>query len=459
MKTNKQIGILMQQQNIQLQNIIESENNNRIFSETPAFPLATNVAMPEGHKYPNGDVSLKFRNFSCSGLDNLHLDKELKQTDKEAILFFNGLTVVGEYAIMTKYAPVVDIDTAGNLMPFSHSPNSPLPAGSEAVSTIPEAQQTEMLANARLQRDKLSAPDNPNGQKLMGVYSDHNEVYNELFQNNAALLSTWKQGNAVAQMAQHTNTATKDTSSNIPVNDSTKTFGDPGFENSYNGHSFVQQNAVIAACIAETDWWGGDLPDNQYTQAALATLNFKKTVGTTGNDSSSVTPLTSDQIHSSVKDFSGTPPVSTLPELLNQVNQIRGTAGAAEIAAANGWDILNEAERKQMNYMLTASWEDKLSRKNEIAIDLWVGKCITHLKNISVQLKRGAEGQKWIAHEITMPSFELDIDDTIWMGETGDIVKERLEQIYFVRSLINEKVKTYLKSKAEMLITSLSSSL
>ena len=459
MKTNKQIGILMQQQNIQLQNILASENNNRIFSETPVFPLATNVTMPEGHKYPNGDVSLQFRNFSCIGLDNLYLDKELKRTDKEAILFLKDLTVAGEYAIMTKYATVVDIDAAGNLMPFSHSPNAPLPAGSEAVSTIPEDQQADMLTNARLQRDKLSSVDNPNGQKLMGVYNNHNEVYNELFQSNAALLSSWKQGNAVAQMAQHTNTATKDTTNRVAVNDSSKSYGDSGNENSYNGHSFVQQNAVIAACIAESGYWGGPLPDNQYTQAALATLNFKKSVGTTGNDSSAVTPLTSDQIHSSVKDFSGTPPNSTLPELQNQVNQIRGAAGAAEIAVENGWDILNEAERKQMNYMLTASWEDKLSRKNDKAIDLWVGKCITHLKNVSVQLKRSAEGEKWLAHEIMMPSFELDIDDTVWRDAIGDIVKERLEQIYFVRSLINEKVKTYLKSKAEMLITALSTSI
>jgi hypothetical protein len=431
-----------------------ADSDMSLLAATPAFLLATNIAMPAGHGYPKGNISFQFRGLSCKGWERASLKDKFDENVNETTIRFRQLSIDGDYAVMTKYAPNIDIDTAGNLMPLDNPVLRPIAAGADEGGTFDPEQKTDMLNNARLQRDKLSAPDNPNGQKLMRTYNDHNEVYNELFQSNASLLASWKQGDAVAEMAKHTHEATNDGADEV-VNDPSTLYGDSSNQRTYNGHAFTQQNAVIAACIAESGynpWGGGDLPDNKFTQAGLATLNFKKAVGTSGNSSASTTPMTSDEVHGSVKEYEGPAPASTLDELQNQADQSNGSAGADEDAIANGWAILTEEERTQMRYLLTASWEEKQWKKNEKALDLFIGKCMARLSNVQVRLKRLSAADKWMATEVLLPAYELNIEDKHWLGELGETVRERLCQIYFVRSLITEKIKSFAGAKAELML-------
>ena len=87
--------------------------------DTPEFPLAFNVPMPIGFDFPNGHLSASFNAFIITNFDSPNLiDKISRQTDEtaHATLQWGEISVTGHYVIGAKEAPIVSMDTAGNLL-------------------------------------------------------------------------------------------------------------------------------------------------------------------------------------------------------------------------------------------------------------------------------------------------------------------------------------------------------
>jgi len=436
MKNNKH-GMLDKK----LQKEITRQIKKITFNDSPSFPLAMNTEMPEGFLFNKGHISFNLSQLGIRSMSQAALESNMRSSgDHDAThltLSFKDITLHGAYTINAKYAPEIELDTAGTMMEWNDPYFAPAAAGANE-SDIPDEQKQAYLDQAREQRTRLM--DKPNGQKLMEVYNEHNEVYNGAFQGNGLLRRFWKARGATAEMAADTSEAVK--------NDGVINQKDKRYKNrlSYNANAFTQQlNVAVASVMAQP---GFDIykpiEENKYTSAGLAALSFGKAVNATGNNKSQTTELTSEQVHASVDNNSPDMPQTSLDELGNVVQQGMGSGGAAEEARDKGWIVLDEEDREHLRYFITGSLNEKEEAAGRQPIQLWIGRCEAILKNVSVKIKimHGAPSEV----DIDLPAFDFDVDDRSWSGKTADLVRERLSQIYFVRCLIHDQVLTRIKS-------------
>ncbi|WP_263081080.1 hypothetical protein [Endozoicomonas sp. Mp262] len=420
----------------------------RGIKDTPAFPLALNVTMPEDYGVDHANLTFRFFNLACScpGAVRAVEEKADNPSYKKLTLSLEQVQIAGQYAIEAVEAPKVDLDLGGTLMPYDSVFNKPRPAGADQGSGIfNDQQKNEYLDQAREQRTRLM--DTPNGQKLMGVYDGHEEVYTEMFQNSNAVRTTWQQGNVTADMASHTSDAIKnDTTVNPPPED--KMFGEGFYQMGYNNNALVQQVTLATACMAaakKTDNLAADadLPDNKYSQAALAASQFKQLVADTGNTQDQTKAMTSSEVYTTVDSHSGDVPKMTLAELNNMQSQSKGSGGgAAAVAEAreNGWYILSEQERSQMRTIMDRCYAEFCEYDERKPQPLWQGACSASIPGVEVSVLIGKASNEVIVEAVELPVFDFELDDSGWEGEAGAIARERLSQIHFVRSLIHEQV-------------------
>lgn len=433
-----------------LRDILQEKNRESILKDTPSFPLALNVEMPEGHSSKNGHLSFSLRNFSCRGMEKFEMitpTDAFKDGHLHLVFSFNQLNIKGQYTIDSKYAPEIDLDTAGTTLELNANGYTVAAAGADpGTGAFSDDQKNAMLDQARDQRTRLM--DTPNGQKLMEQYNTHNEVYNKAFQI-PLMRRHWKGDGTTAQMAGDTSSALK--TDNSVINPKDKKYKN-GL--TYNANAFTQQlNVAVASVMTDPNFnIFNPLSDNQYSQAGLSALSFGKAVNTTGNDKSNITELNSNDVYSTVNNHDGDIPNTSLDELQNVMSQGMGKAGADE-EIKPGWIVLDEEDRLNLRKFITGVMKEKEVEKNNIAQPLWKGKCTAILNKVEAKVDINAHDISQTKVEVTLPSFDFELDDSAWTGKAAIVIRERLSQLYFIQTMLQEQIVDRIKETLYYSIT------
>ena len=419
-------------------------------NNTPAFPLALNVKMPHDHELEHANLTFRFHDFICVCLGDIQVSQEDssdKNYPKRVKINLDEVQISGKYAIEAVATPEVDLDLGGTMMPKSLF-RKPRPAGAdEGTGYFDDTQQQEFLDQADEQRTRLM--DTPNGQQLMSVYDQHQEVYTEMFQNSNAVRSTWQQGNVTAQMASHTSDAIKNDTTVNPL-PSDQMFGEGFYQMGYNNNALVQQTTLATACMAaaksaESLPADADAPDNKYSQAAIAASNFQKTVEATGNTQSNTTPMTPSQVNTTVDNHSVAAPQTSLAEVNNMQAQARTASPEADVAVdeakKQGWRVLSDEEKGHMRTIMHRCYVEFCEYDDRPSLSLWQGASSAKLHNIEISVLISRSGADSVVERVDLPVFEFELDDADWYGAAADIARERLSKIHFVRSLLHEHIR------------------
>lgn len=414
--------------------------------DTSAYPLARTVQMPQGHKYPSGLLRFSFRDIHCTGMKKLRTNMNDYRINGRKIhmkLTLDALDIKGSYSLDAQNDPEISMDTAGNLMDTSGRTHIPLPAGADpAESTFSDEQQAAYLDQAREQRAILM--NTPNGPELMSLYNEHNEQYNQAFLTNAQLRDVWKADGTTAQMAADTSNALK---TGGVINSKDKKYAN---NLSYNANAFKQQlNIAVATVMLDENFdpYGSD-PPNPNTpsyKAAMATVNFKKAVNTTGNHDANTVEMTSDQVYSSVKNHTGGMPTSSNDELNRLIMQGIQPAGNDEGTEVSG-QVIDEEDRRRIRLIIESSLRNRMELAGRQFDPLWQGGCNALIRGTEVLVELAVKtGTDRVEFEVTdlrieLPAFDMHIDDSQWSGPAGEIARKRLSRAHFIRSLIHHQL-------------------
>jgi hypothetical protein len=418
-------------------------------TDTPDFPLAFGVELPDGLRSSRGNVGIRFSDFAIEGITAVCVDPQRSSIEGNRAslsLAWDELRVVGRYTLTAMPVPVITMDTAGSLLDYDD--NDVRPAGAPAVTPLDPAQQSAMLDQARQQRTRLM--DTPNGAQLLNHYNEHNETFNTVFATSQAARAAWAAHGATKDMAIHTHAALDPNDHQTTIvnpHETDATFGTQKV--SYNQNAFVQQLQITVNTIAADpnfnpfDPNAKPDPNSKFTKAAIAALTFKSAVGQTGNSKSNTHPMTGEQVHGSVKTGSP-PPHATLDELNNVIQQgVQPGGGAAAVAIERNWRVLDEDDRRLVRRHLYATSKERAERAEASPDTLWSGACGARIAGASAQieLEFGADARV-LSSTIELPAFEFELDDSAWSGAAAEIARERLGAVSFIRSLLRERIET-----------------
>lgn len=433
----------------ELPDLLKKEISNIDIKDTPSFPLALNVPMPEDHELDNADLSFRFHGFSCTNRGKISLSRVETDGKIGFRVCLDHIRVNGQYTVDAKYAPVINLDTGGTLMPYDSEFNRPRPAGAEeGTGYFDQARKDEFLYQARENRERLM--DTENGRAMMSVYNEHKDTYTEIFETSNNVRKTWQQGNTTAEMASHTSEAIKkanETKMSINPPPEEKKFGEGFYKMGYNNNAFVQQVTIASACIAKAKQVvgravGDEAPDNKYSRAAMAVLDFKQAIGDqTGNTQEKTKPMTGTNVFDTVRSAKDSMPKMTLHQL-NNIHSQAGGKGVDE-ARENGLYILTESERRLMNIIMVRCYADFCELDDIVPVQLWQGVCEADILGAEISIIPAGE-----AFHVTvdLPVFDFEINDSQWQGKTAEIVRERFHHMYFIRSLMHERISGSIKS-------------
>ncbi|NEO98746.1 MAG: hypothetical protein F6K58_08720 [Symploca sp. SIO2E9] len=110
----------------------EQTNDNVTLKDTPAYLLGRTVEMPPSVGYETGALSFRLTQMEIRGISNLIADRCSLENIGDRIrikLELEGVTFQGSYALEVKPDPIVEIDSAGNLMELSAETRRPVVAG------------------------------------------------------------------------------------------------------------------------------------------------------------------------------------------------------------------------------------------------------------------------------------------------------------------------------------------
>lgn len=409
----------------------ESVPDTLHIGDSPAYPLARTVAMPAGHRYPTGALSFRFSDLSVNGL------RQVRSADCAASeggllsvsLLFEPLQLSGSYVVEAKSDPIIDLDTAGDLLELPAE--ACLPAGADGADAPLTEQQEQWIDQAHAERDRLRTT--PNGRRLLAVFDEHNEAFDETFRNYGPLRANWKNRGNTALMARDTHDAA---ANDTVVNDPEKLYGG----NTYNFNAFRQQlNVAVATAMMDPDFREGGTPaaDSKYWAAAKAALSFGENVSaSTGNDRDTVQEMTPSEVHGAVGAHSAEVIQVTDREAQNALSGSAPAAGAA--AAAQSMMVLDEDDREHIRNLQDAIYRQIAEDASERGAPLFTGPCEARLDGIKATVVIGMDGghARAMSSSVSLSTFDLIVDDEDWQGPAGAIVRERLEQMYFVRSLL-----------------------
>jgi hypothetical protein len=420
-------------------------------ADTPPYPLAKTVQMPEGHTYKTGLLRLSFRDIHCTGAKKLRAGSGDYQVEEQKIRMkftLDTLNLKGTYFIDTQNDPEISIDTAGNLMELPKHAHTPLPGGADpGESSFSDEQQAAYLDQAREQRATLMQT--PNGPELMSVYNEHNEQYNQAFLTNEQLRDIWKANGVTAEMAADTSEALKN---GTVINPHAKKYSN---NETYNKNAFKQQmNVAVATLMLDEDFdpYGSDPPNPNTAsyKAAMATVNFKKAVNTTGNNDTGITEVTSGDVYGIVKNHSGAMPTSTNEELNRLIAQGIQPAGNDEGTDTSG-PVIDEEDRRRIRLIIESGLRNRMKSMNNVSEPLWQGDCSALIQGTEAQIEldiQSHEGRlqfQLADAQIELPVFDMHIDDSQWSGPAGEIARKRLSRAYFIRGLLHHQLADKLK--------------
>jgi len=421
-------------------------------ADTPDFPLAFNVTLPVGFTSSNGNVGIRFEDFSVSGVESFHVNagRSVFTADRVSLsLGWNALRVSGRYSVTAKASPLITMDTGGSMLDYED--DEIRPAGSPSVPPLDPKQKDAMLDQARAQRTRLM--DSPNGQVLLSKYNEHNEVYNTVFVTSPAARTAWAAEGATKDMAEHTHSALDSKTTAVNPHSADATFGPKKV--SYNENAFNQQLQIVVNTIATDPNFNPFDPDakpdpnSKFTKASLAALTFGTGVSQTGNTKGVTKPLTGDGVYQNV-DTQNKPAEATVEQLVNVLKQGAQPGGAAaSVAEARNWRVLDEDDRRLVRRQLHAIASERAERDAVRVETLWSGACDAEFSGATAQIEFAVDdnGLRYSAATIALPAFEFELDDSTWNGEAADIVRERLGEVAFIRSLLRERIESGLADR------------
>ena len=419
-------------------------------ADTPEFPLAFNVPTADSLDFPNANLSIRFEGFSVTGLEDVKLnlaacseDDRSKDNDNrlKICLQWAQMRVDGRYVVSAKEVPALEMDTAGTLMALDENDDRHIQsAGADSDEALEPDTKDAMLEQARLQRQRLM--DTPNGQKLLERYNEHNEIYNTVFVTSTTARRTWAANGATKDMSVQTHTALGEDSQ---VNPDGTTYGSEGV--TYNENAFRQQvNIVTNSILADPDanLLAPPNPDSAYTKASLAALTFGRGVGDTGNSPTKAQPMTGSEVMGAV-DAGAEPAEATIEELSNAIAQgVQDGGKAADDAKSNNWRILTEEERKIVRRCHFEAMMRHIEAQQTRLTALWEGACQASINGAQATFELHAEDEQLqvCALRIDLPAFEFNLDDAHWAGEAAQLVRARLTELSFVRSLLHQQIQS-----------------
>ena len=306
-----------------------------------------------------------------------------------------------------------------------------------------------MIGQAREERESLLK--GANGQKLIGRYQEHNEIYNKVFLSDTTgqqARRIWRENGATKEMSLDTHKVLSTSErATTPINPrkESRAYGEKGV--SYNENAFRQQLMMVTNSLLadpNANLMAPPDPNSQYTKASLAAMTFSGAVGETGNSKSEVTELTGDQVHESVESAQE-PAQATAEELANMLAQgMRDGGQAADVATSNNWRILDEDDRLFVRQLVYTAQKNRAFSESNQSKELWTGGCYAKFAGATATIELARADAHWTVKsiDVVLPAFEFDLDDSQWDGEAAQIVRERLAEMSFVRSLLHERIRT-----------------
>lgn len=433
---------------------LQQEQNSLQLKDTPFYPLAFHAEMPQHVEYENGHLSFRFRDLAVHALSDLSLNAGAcrhKANELTIAMRLTGAALKGRYEINTKYAGRITLDTGGNMRELDESFAREAGASDNGVPPLTQAEIDAMVTQARDQREPIQGT--VHGPTLMSTYNEHSESYNTAFVTSAELRELWAEGGVTTQMSRDTHEALK---SNQVVNDPNKKYANG---DTYNLNAGGQQlNVAIAltsmAEQARND--GNPALEKQYNDAAMAAINFNETVNQTG-DGTQPASMTGSQVYATLNNTTLSMVRLSVQEFknrLDQANDEESKEGGADVAAMqNGWKILSGNERKMIRERMFRFRKELAAIKDVQPQLLWAGDCHAELKGmeamITVKYDKRTAAWKVNNSHVTLPAFYLEVDDAAWSGKAAGIVRERLANMHFVKSLLQTKIQSGIQSILE----------
>lgn len=441
---------------------LKQEHNPIQLNDTPFYPLAFHTEMPEHVAFDNGHLSFRFRDFALGALNNTVLNTGACRYNGHSLTIamrLNDVALKGRYEINTKYAGKITLDTGGNMreLEVKYDPRTSGEAGASdnGVQPLTQAEIDAMVTQARSQRDPIQGT--THGPALMSAYNEHSEAYNTAFVTSANLRTLWSAGGATTQMSRDTHDALNNST---VVNSPDKLYAN-GFNYNYNAAS-QQTNVAIALRImaiqARRD--GNTALETKYNDAAKAAASFNETVNQTGSDGTQPAHLTGPQVYDKLNDTTMNMIQLSDEQFTNMIDQAYNedsNEGGADVAALqNGWRILSGDERRMIREKMFLFQEELTAIKGIQPELLWAGDCHANLKGLEAEValiyNEQTAAWKVAASQVTLPGFYIEVDDKNWTGKTADIVRERLANMHFVKSLLQNKIQSGIQSMLEKVV-------
>lgn len=437
---------------------LQQEQNSFQLKDTPFYPLAFHAEMPRHVEFENGHLSFRFRDFAMNALSTLSLNTgacSYKSNELTIAMRLTDAALRGRYEINTKYASRITLDTGGNMRDLDETFSHEAGAADNGVQPLTQAEIDAMVTQARDQREPIQGT--VHGPTLMSTYNEHSESYNTAFVTSANLRTLWAAGGVTTQMSRDTHDALNN---NTVVNSPDKQYAN-GFTYNYNAAS-QQVNVAFALTImanqATRD--GNTALAAKYKDAAKAAASFNETVNQTGADGKQPAHLTGGQVYDKLNDTTMAMIHLSDEQFNNMIDQANDDdskeGGAAAVAIENGWRVLSGDERKMIRERMFLFQEELTAIKGIQSELLWAGDCHASLNGTeaTITLTRNKRTAAWQIKEtqVTLPGFFIEVDDAGWHGNTAAIVRERLANMHFVKSLLQTKIQSGIQSILEKVV-------
>lgn len=433
---------------------LEKQHTSIQLQDTPFYPLAFHTEMPENVAFENGHLSFRFKDFTWSALNKISLDADSCKYDGNQInigMRLDNVALKAKYEINTKYANKITLDTGGNMRELDESSSREAGASDSGVEPLSPTEIDAMVTQARDQKEPIQGT--LHGPTLMSTYNEHTESYNTAFVTSSNLRTLWAAGGSTTQMSRDTHDSLDN---NTVVNSPTKVYAN-GLTYNFNAAS-QQTNVSIALTMMaiQAKKEGNTALEAKYRDAAKAAAGFKETVNDTG-DGTQPANMTGDQVYSQLNDPKASVKQVSDEQFRNMLDQANDEdskeGGADEEAVQNGWRILRGDERKMIRERMFLFQEELLAIKGIEPELLWAGDCYAELKGTEASITLTYDGQKSVwkvtDSEVRLPGFSIEVDDSFWSGKTADIVRERLANIHFVKSLLQSKIQSSIQNILE----------
>ncbi|MCF3102103.1 hypothetical protein IPZ58_10955 [Streptomyces roseoverticillatus] len=404
-------------------------------ADTPGYPLARTVEMPDSVGYATGSLSIRL-----GGLQVSAEGRPEAVAGQAGTYRIPALVLTGRYALDARPDEIRDLDTAGNLRPLSEEARQPtLPAASRApVPHDPPDPDTlqKWRDRADAHRDKLMQSEN--GQQLLVKYGEHNESYYAAFDDpddTYGLRQLWRAQGVSRRMSEQTYDTTNpgaELASEPAVND----WHDSQTGATYNGHAFKQQSNLANTLGYMSEDETDPTKKEQYKAAALESFNFAKVVGTsTGNTGKVVAPMPQSAVYKAIEEHTGEIPTTTEEELARHMALAEGTYALAEEDEPEDWLPLSPEQRAHIRSFGRNAYRLKAQRLPASTDTLHLGTCSARLEDIRITVDPDGEGAV-----VTLPSLALSIEDESWQGPVGEVARERLGTMRFVQELLRDAI-------------------